>query len=262
MIEWPRKPSEIRNVLDSAVQTIETERRRTNDERQAFVAFERRVRDIEVEGSTGAGRWLTDDRSVADTGGRALAQVRDAYEETVMSTPHYVEEYGDTYAESLVEEFDVTVTDALVNGDRLNRQVRRVLFAAIEKSKEKRRSFLSALDREAASVRDARNSLRPVLDRLDEFQPRAAMNRSSTESDATELPIADYVERVETVTETRQDTLFALRHGGWQPPDAPDAAHYFYRELAVDYPVLWATAETSDWIEILKTHRRRRFEAP
>jgi len=99
--------------LAAARRALAVERQRTTDERDALSTFLDRVRDVDVVEPTpmqGPKRQL---QTPQTTG---LATVRDAYVGTVMSVPHYDEEYGDSYGESLEAEFGADVAAALAQG--------------------------------------------------------------------------------------------------------------------------------------------------
>ena len=90
--------------------TVRIERRRTNDERAAFAAFRSRLDAIPATTSTGVTPdWLSASPQAIGHErpqmGTELLAVRDAYRSTVMSVPHYEEEYNDTYVASLAAEF-------------------------------------------------------------------------------------------------------------------------------------------------------------
>jgi len=58
-------------------------------------------------------------------GGSGLVAVRDAYQETVMSVPHYEIEYDDTYQRSVAEECGPELAYALTRGSRFHAECKR-----------------------------------------------------------------------------------------------------------------------------------------
>lgn len=105
----------------SAISTVETERERITTERDALSTFLDRVSDLDVltgDRHSDQARYpparslVTPERAGHATS--SLACVRDAYRDTVMSVPHYQDDYGDTLPESLAEEFGHEIATAVM----------------------------------------------------------------------------------------------------------------------------------------------------
>lgn len=237
----------ISDRLDEAETALRRERRRTIDELEALRALEDRVRSIEPTNASGSGvrnRRLIDPRTArgATAVAAGLDRVRKAYESTVMSVPHYAEEYGDTYRRSLEEEFSPDLAAALTEGARFHDQCKRALLSAIEESVSARESLSTEVDAERESLDDATSALSAIATELDELSEIPFRTESFGALDAYRNRLDALEERCETISNRRQATVFDRRRTGWLPADVTDIATYFYRDLETDYPVMSAVA--------------------
>jgi len=230
--------------LERARTAVRRERRRTADEVQALRRFERRVRDVEAESPGVDGHPAARGRLVArDTDG--LQAVREAYRETVMAAPHYDEEYGDGYVESLTAEFSADLAAALTDGTRFNARCKRSLLAGIEAGRTARGELLELLVEERESLSAAEETLVPLSAELSDLEDRAMGSAPHGMLDAYGARLAVLERKCETVAEERQATLFEQRRTSGLPCDAPDVPEYVYQGLPFDYPVMAAVAELS-----------------
>lgn len=260
--------------LHAAREALRVERRRVIDEREAFEAFRSRVRDIPPDANspvTGAAAPQAAPRApdattipsgVAPAGsppvgggttttGCGLVAVRDAYEETVMSVPHYETEYNDTYQRSLVAEFGPEVAAALTRESRLYDRSRSSVLSMSAEVIEKRDLLLDLVEAESASLSRATSDLRPVLEEL------ATLSRA--EFSAERFGVLDgYRARLEVLEETCDEIAERRQR---ERVDAErlvvldavsDAQTYLYQELPVTYPALAMVAEAVERIESVR----------
>ncbi|MEF8777332.1 MAG: hypothetical protein V5A36_00320 [Natronomonas sp.] len=229
--------------LDASGTELELERRRITDELEALKTFADRVQSIETatESPSRAGchRVIVD---AAGTDGR-LDRVRTAYESTVMSVPHYAEDYGDTYRQSLREEFTPDIAVALTDGRAFDDRCKRALLSAIAESRSARESLVAEIDAEKDSITKAAETLSSVGEELDELSTIAFEERSFGALDAYRSRLGVLENKCETVSDRRQRTVFEQRRTRWLPADIPDIAKYFYQDLSIDYPVMATVAE-------------------
>jgi hypothetical protein len=238
--------------LRAARLRVRRERRRTVDEREAFDAFVEALAAIPADDApTGlrAGTRLLDRQATA-----GATAVREAYERTVMSVPHYEAEYGDDYRESLRAEFGEAAA-ALADGT-LHPQAKRGLVSAARVSQEERAGFVPPLDREAASLRDCEERLVDVLEELVELheEPFPALDFGALDATRARLEVLD--KRVDAVGADRQATLRDQRRELSLGAGVPDVPTYLYQSLDVTYPALDTVARTADAVE----RCRRRVE--
>ena len=237
--------------LERAATALRRERRRTADELEALRSFEERVREIEPETTVSQGGTVARASVVAGpTGG--LDAVREAYEETVMSAPHYDEEYGDSYVESVRAELSTDLAAALTDGTRFNARCKQAVLSSVAASQSARASLLETLSSEADSLEDAAGSLAPLADELTEFSARSLSEAPFGTLDAYRARLSVLEVKCEAVADSRQSTLFEQRRTAGLPTGEPDVPQYVYQAFAFDYPVMSAVADLSAAIDRLR----------
>lgn len=244
--------SGIADRLDAATAELWRERRRVADEIQAHRAFEGRVRSIAAETPVAP----THGAPVTATPARArpghLDRVRDAYESTVMDVPHYDEDYGDTYRESLREEFSPELAAALVEGTAFNERCKRMLLSAVSEAQSARGQLLEAVDTELDAVEGVSETLLSIGRELADLSSRAFAGQPLGTLDGYRARLDALEAECEAISERRQEDVFEQRRTGALPTNAPDVATYYYRRLDVDYPVMSAVADLLQRIDELR----------
>lgn len=270
--------------ITEARERCRMERRRIADEQDAFREFATRLQEMEPTnpGSTSNRTGTTDgpwpnspgpstNRSATAPGGvrsiggpeghtasasaGSLDRVQTAYRETVMSVPHYDEEYGDGLLASVTAELGDDAAAAMVASDRFTPALKRALLAFSEDARRNRDSLTDAIDAERAALDTAEEQL-GIIDR-----ERRALHDHLTE-DPTGPDFEAYVDvwhrlgylddRCGTVAEDRQDQL---KHPPMQGVDwGPSFYDYLYSGLSVDHPVL---ATIGDLVADLRADRTR-----
>lgn len=240
--------------LDSAREALARESVRTRAERDAFEQFRRRVVQLEatdIAGATptptgGGTNVLT--ATAGSAGGNSLAEARRAYRETVMATTHYCEEYDETLAENVSEEFSGAVAGALVeDGGALTPPLQATLASGAERAREERSELLSKLETEESALSEAASTLAPAVD-----AGEVVADRDLSHASFTDL-VGDY-ERLEW-HEHRVETLLTDRQGRIHDEEG-DREHWFdylYQSLPSTYPVLSAGAETLSVLDDAKS---------
>ncbi|WP_247001405.1 DUF7260 family protein [Halosolutus gelatinilyticus] len=231
--------------LAAARRILRTERRWTVDEKSAFETFRERLRSVPTAPSrtrTGPGAL------VEPAGGRGLADVRDAYESTVMAMPHYDAEYGDSYEESIDAEFGSGVAAALAAGTALDPQCKRALLAQTVQAIEERDRFREQLETERTSVRSAATRLAPIREELSAFDADALSSEPFGSLDARRTRLVLLEGRCEEIVADRQASIRETRRSV-PLPDGEDLQRYLYRELPVAFPVLSAVTTATEELE-------------
>jgi len=239
-------------AFEAARDCLRRERRRTRDEREAFRAFERRLRDLQPE--TGATARATPAAQTLSTSASpaGLCAVREAYESTVMAVPHYEDEYGDTYERSVAEEFGPDIAAALTRGTAFEGRHRQLLLSAVADCREDRDRFLQALEAEADSLAATTDRLAPVARELESYDTLLPSELSFGALDAHRCRLDVLEEKCADVAETRQTGLARQRRTLSLPVDVPDVPRYVYRDLPMDYPVLSAVTALLERIEAVR----------
>jgi hypothetical protein len=248
--------ADVDDRLADAVSELRRERRRIADELEALGAFADRVRSIPTEHHTPRTRQPVGVATEAPGAETGLRRVREAYESTLMSVPHYVDEYDDTYVESLAGEFSPDIASALTDGAAFNGRCKRTLLSAVETSRSARDSLLDVVERERESVLDAKSDLEGLASEC--------VRLGSTEFGGLRFGTLDaYRSRLrvmegncEALSDRRQDAIFDQRRIQRLPADVPDVTVYFYQDLDADYPVMSVVAALLDAIAA----QRRRVE--
>lgn len=262
-------PDDVAAAVHRARETLRVERRRTVDEREALRAFRARVARLSpAPSSTGgsAGRGVpgvgirTANRGIADGGtsaGSGLVAVRDAYVDTVMSVPHYEEEYDDTYESSLAAEFGRELALALTHNNALDERITVSLLDAVDKAIDERETFLDVLDAEAESIDRGSERLSAVIEEI------ATLAR--TDLDDLDYGALDAYRARTTTLEGECDSIAARRQRDVAdvdrslriPDAAPDLPTYLYHELPVTYPVLATVGSVGDRLAGLRREIER-----
>lgn len=239
--------------LDGAREALAREATRTRAERDAFARFRRRVAKLEPgerawPSPTGGGtNVLTVPAGSGAGSDDALASARQAYRETVMSTPHYEEEYGEPIAVNVAEEFSGPVASALVeDGATLTPSLRATLADGARRACEDRTELLSRLETERSAVSDAESTLAPAAEAGERIVDRDLSTASYTD-------IVSEYERLEW-HEGRVETLLTDRQGRIHDEEG-DSRYWFeylYRSLPATYPVLSAGADALSTIDEAK----------
>ncbi|WP_348607674.1 DUF7260 family protein [Halobaculum rarum] len=240
--------------LDGAREALAREATRTRAERDAFERFRRRVANLESSERgrpmpTGGGtNVLTVPASGAAVGGDGLANARRAYRETIMATAHYEEEYDETLATNVAEEFSAPVASALVEeGGTLTPSLRTTLASGARRASEERTDLLSKLETERSSIEAAESTLAPAVD-----AGEGVVDLELSRATYTDL-VAEY-ERLEW-HEGRVESLLSDRQTRIHDEEG-DRRHWFdylYRSLSSPYPVLSAGAGTLSLIDDAKS---------
>lgn len=238
--------------LRRAMTAVRRERRRTADELEAFRAFEDRVRAIDAETTTARGGSTVSVAAVRSQPTSGLRRVRQAYETTVMSVPHYVEEYDDTYVESLQGEFSPDIASALTDGTNFNERCRQATLSAASEAQSSRELLVGALDSERESLQEVTEELRPVIEEVADLAARSYAAESFGSLDAYRARLHVLEEHCDDIAADRQASLFEQRRARWLPSSAPDIACYVYQAEAFDYPVMSTVAELTERIRTVR----------
>jgi len=223
-------------------------------ERAAFRRFVRRLDTIEpVEPTpvspgpaTGGCLRAAGVESAAATGG--LQRARTAYRETVMATPHYDEEYGESLETNVTAEFGPTLATQLSDGAALTPVLWQSLRDATEDAIGDRSMFLTALKFEHRSLTDCGESIDGIQRTLNEIHSSLQGAHETASVDALDERLATLEAECETLATRRQEQIHD--RPGTLPSDADDAslARYLYDDVDSVCPVLRAVTQCLDTI--------------
>lgn len=228
---------------------LRVERQRTGDERDAFDAFRGRIRGIPVEGRSGGPRRTA---VVIEPASRGLSAVREAYEATVMSVPHFLEEYDESYAEHLAEEFGPDVAAALTDGDAFDETCKRRLLAESEAARDLREEHLETLASERESVEETRTRVASVLERLQNVPVDGLAAERFESLDANRALLLRLEAKVDDLAAQRQAVLQRQGRQLRIPGSAPDLQQYLYQDIEATYPVLSVIGQVGHLLAVRK----------
>jgi hypothetical protein len=238
--------------LRDARDAVAAERRRARAEREAFEQFRRRVSRLETNdlrppdtdppSGGGGGTMVAGGASVEPTG---LAEVRQAYQETVMSTPHHASEYDETLAENMAEEFNEAVANTVATGSALTPALRATLLRGAAEAKQRREQVLGELEDEEEALERAEQRLRPAVETVECVAERVD-DESFVDLVADTEQLDWYEREVEEYVETRQQEIHEheSHHPHW--------FDYLYGDLQSPHPVLGAATSVLARIEAVR----------
>lgn len=242
-------PEAIERRLESAEAVVVEEQTQTADELDALEAFATRLREMDLTTSktTLVPAIQATNRQSVDR----LQTVREAYESTFMAVPHYDEEFDESYARNLTEEFGPDVASLLVHGTGFRDQHRQTVLAAVSTSREGRERLLDILDDEHDSITTAREVLVPLATELAAIEAEMPSNAPKT-LDAQQVRLDVLEDKCDDLLEDRQAVLVSQRHALGLPIDEVDIPRYLYRTLDTDHPVVSTIANLLDSLETLR----------
>lgn len=238
--------------IPDARAVLRRERERAADERDAFGRFARHVTNLDPSPSPGGGsRSIGLDQgpgpgvgtlALSGTGGSMpddrMARARRAYRDTVMSVPHYEEEYGETLAENVSAEFGESVAIALEGADTFTPGLRETLLGSAETARDRRDSLVRAIEQEEATLRSAASTLSEIESEVERLNDGPTLPLSFEQLMDRWGRLYDLERECETVLEERQESIQA----GYGVPlrlDGPvSLQEYLYDSLPVTHPVL------------------------
>jgi hypothetical protein len=239
-------------MLETIQSRHRIERRQIADEQRAFESFAREVRSLPSDAghqSPVPAIAAQPAAALESSSATGLELVADAYRSTVMSVPHYDEEYGDTYAESVIVEFGPTVGSALTEGSRFDQHCRDALLAAVQQAVAERAELLEVIDIEEDSVEAVSRTIDPVIEGLDSFESVAFDEQDFGSLDAYRARLSVLSERCDRAAADRQAAIRDQRNDLKLPTEAPDVPTYLYRSFETRYPLLSLIATLCERIE-------------
>lgn len=249
-------PAALEARFDVAEQAVTTERRRVAAERDALRRFSEHVENTRSPRSRPSPTVPAMDlRRESDD---SLQRIREAYERTFMAVSHYEEDYDETYAENVLEEFGPNIATVLLYGDQFTAACKRALEGSLSQSITKRERLLEALDDEQESVAEARGALVTLADELVEISRSVRTECPAGMLDAHDARIGVLVEKSEQLLNERQATVVSQRRSLTLPIDQADVPTYVYHDtdIETDYPILDTLADCVGTLETLRQEIR------
>jgi hypothetical protein len=244
------------------------ERRRVLDERDAFETFADRVAEMDtVSAATdstpagvpagalrGIGRAEGGGLPGTDPGGGdvTLRRVLTAYGDTVLSLPHYRDEYDETAVESLAAELGPDTTTALATDGGLSSGAQSALVDRSRRAADARTRLADAIDEEIDELADRESTLTGIDRRRRRLLGHLEGVRSRSEADAAIdvwNRLSDLERECDRLAGDRQRSLDDPPMSAGPAMEDVDKAFYAYLYDRTDgprYPVLAQVAELAE----------------
>jgi uncharacterized phage infection (PIP) family protein YhgE len=244
--------------IEAAVAALDDERDCLEAEQAAFTQFRKRIAGMDVHTSatpTATTKVKNAIMGTSETTASAdqIEQVRNAYYETVMSVPHYEDDYDQSLDTDLAEEFGPELANALATADSLTPPLQETVLTASQQATEGRTTLLSALDREADNLQQARDTLESMYTTLTEMNQRPITAWPTNEIISTYERLAEFETQCDELAAERQTELHSQRVPGPNHTDEELNA-YLYKSLPVTYPVLADLAEFDSLLQTARQH--------
>lgn len=241
-------------TTEQAITLAEEEIELLEAETDAFERFLANLRDVETNssGTVTSGVPPVGTVDVKPVPVEGLRTVRKAYRETVMAVPHYEEEYGDTFHESVAEELGEVLAGHIADGEVLTAPVYRALTAASEEARDNRRAFLRHLHHERDSLRDIEAELNDTERRVADLAERARAASRSPQLASIDTELASLERQCVTVANRRQSTIHGRSVRTLSGIDGTSLVRYLYTGMETVMPAL------SDTATLLNTIRYQR----
>ena len=223
----------------AAREAIHAEYEAITAEQDALSAFASRVKQLSAAGPTstveGGGVGVV---GATKGGSGGMAQVREAYRETVMDVDHYERDYGESLPVSLAKEFGDGVAGAVLANDTLSPQVKRAVIASVEEGHTRRDRYLDTLDTETERLAEAGEVLESAAARSEAVDGDRLRRRSFEELQERYERLDTERDSLEATLERRQEQIQEGVTFGWQRRDSESVYRYLYRDIDATYPVL------------------------
>jgi len=219
-----------RETLDREIEEIEAERR-------AFLAFAERVEGIPVQQSSAAMATPQTIQTFENTN-PPVADVATAFEETVMSLPHYRETYGGGAFDQMAIEFDADLVASLHRPGSMSDTVKRGLTQHATDAAAKREDLLDILAEERQAVDEAESRFEPVLADIEAMNDRPLPERSYAELQDYYARLGELRTRIGEISRDRQRVIQTHKRTLTWNREAVTLQEYLYGGSSPTYPVL------------------------
>lgn len=247
-----------------------SERRRVLDERAAFEEFADRVSGFDPAPASSTASSLNGPMATVRTvsagnGGNGIDDVRlrrvlAAYRDTVMSLPHYREEYDETIPESLAAELGPDTATALAANGTLSAGAQSALVRRSRQAADARSSLADAIGAEI----DALSGYETDLNRVDRRRRRLLEHLDGMNGDGTDAAI-DVWRRLEELEDEVDEVAVERQHTLNDPPmtvDAPgdgadNQSFHEYLYGSTEGPNRPVLAQIGELVDRIRTDRDR-----
>ncbi|MFQ3476708.1 hypothetical protein HKK80_10695 [Halonotius sp. F2-221B] len=248
--------SSIGTTIESAKETVQIEQRRVTDEIEAYEQFATKLTTI----STTSLSHLTSgtfDTTVEQGVTSETRSIQNLFEETVMSVPHYEEDYDESFMKHIAAEFTPEIALLLNETEWLTEQHTSVLNSYIRTAITERKELAQALEVEYESVDHIGNQVHERAQEVLEISHREfnTMDFGALEAHWHRL------EQIKTICDSiaadRQETIDSPTRAVACSNSDISMSRYLYQDLAYDYPILATIGILGSSIYALQTQIER-----
>jgi len=218
--------------LRDAQNCVEIETKRLQAEQDALRRFAESVEQMAITPSQHSSSDPV--KFQPDIYGNQLETIRNRYHETVMSVPHYEEDYDETLRENMTAEFSHDTATAVVEGIQCSPQLQQLLVTQARNASQRRANLLESVENERDSLTNAYRQLREVSTIQKD-------GKSLNQQSFTEL--VEYDEELRTCIEDCEQVLTERQQELHQPARRLARTdqrfyQYLYETIDVKFPVL------------------------
>ena len=245
--------------IPSAREMVQTEHERILAERDAFKQFRDRVAGLDPSATVSNPHPSQElpssiNRHSSSSTADRLIHIQQAYRDTVMNTPHYDEEYGESLVQNMTIEFGEDLTAAITTNSQLTPSLQQAVVQAATAASAQRTTFSNQLDEEEATLKDAHQTLASLDEQYEQSTDQPLQQQSIDDLWEAHQQLTTCIttceDRIEERQTQRTDGHTALPH----TDEIVDLQEYLYQSLDVTYPIL---ADGTTVLERCLTARRR-----
>lgn len=241
--------------IDRAVEIVGQEIAVTETERDAYRRFVKRIDDIEPTASLQTGGVMTAVTTTTATARRdQLDRIEQAYRETVMATPHFEREYGESFTAHLSEEFGPELATRLGNATVVTPQLYDGLQRATATAIQSRERYRRILRRERDSVTACASEIQNVNESVQELHARLETAPESHVLGMLDERLAALETTCEAGLAERQQLVANRTTKTFAGIGETSLTQHLYGEFEVVYP---AIATFAEYIRTIRNCRRR-----
>lgn len=238
-VEQTKQRIEIR--LSEANEEITTERRRIQNEIKAFEEFRNCVERVNCSNGQPATSGILTPIDKRPTGTDPSA-VREAYESTVMTVPHYSEDYGECFIENLKAELGPELAMMLTQADQIDNRAITVIQSSCDEVIEERQNLLDVIQTEKAALETLSSDLQALATEVEALSNKEFNSCDVEELEAFRTRCRKASNECDLIAEQRQETVRSHERVVGTAHSKASLTAYLYQNLDEQYPILASLA--------------------
>jgi hypothetical protein len=242
-------------LFEQLYSAINTEEIRTQQECKAFRAFSDQIQSLQPgnHSSSTAVASHPHIRRFPSSADDYQTAVQQAYEDTIMDLSFYETEYGESYLESLSEEFGTEVATAVSSPHCFTHAAKQALLCRIAEALSKRENLLETLSDERHSIATSESELTSLISQIDHIEATMGTSSDHRTRDGYQQRLSVLSDQCESVAHNRQGVIQSQRETYCDEPSDPDLTAYLYQSVEPTYPVLSLCSSLASQIDTLRS---------